>query len=743
MRNVGSGSQNTNLFDLEESEEGTVLADDVRRKEPTGKKDYIIDEQFKQIIPPLQPHEYQFLEEGIKLHGVLEPITVWKEENTIVDGHNRYEISQRLGKKCSSKKISFSDRSEALLWIQKHQLERRNITDYTKYELIQGIKEKLQEIGKEKRKRTPTLIESILTENDKTDTDPHNTRKKIAGLLGWGDGKVGYADILYNNATIEVKTALRNGSVTINKAYLSIKNSLDDEQKEETKSGEYSVIYIDNPADTSITDTLKHIPIKDSAAENAMLFIWCPAVALDRLIRKLPSWGFHYRTMFVWEETEENSLDTDGINSIQHELLIVAEKGHVDIENPCERSSILSAKRIKNNRSVKIMKMIETMFPSQKKALVGEIRRNGWKNIGLNTSPVPEVISVPASLIEVGENEFVEDNNFKITSSPEFSKKGLADWSFNIGVACKFRCTYCYVPSLTASRCKTKHARDRLKEKGISDVRNAFSIYRGEENIKQYLELSFQKYKNKFKEGQVLFLCTLTDPLPDEKYLKITEYIIKETLRSTPLTVRLLTKSALVIDLAKALEDYKERVIYGISTGTTRKDISRILEERAAPIEERVKAIHWLQDNNYRTFGMICPVGVYESDEESVKKLLDNVRPEHKCCEAVWVEPINARAGNFKAIVSKFTENGLNTEVELMEQTREDKDRSAWFEYSKSLFNNFKAEMMRRGVLDKLNFLQYYHKGEESHFKKEDSKWIRFLKMDKSDGKKKVQRETI
>lgn len=401
MRNAGSGSEEKSLYDFSDSVDDLALADEVRRQKSNGKNGYIIDEQFKQIIPPLQSHEYQFLEESIELRGVLEPITVWKEENIIVDGHNRYEITQRLGKKkCPSKKISFSNRSEALLWIQKHQLERRNITDYTRYELVHGIREQLLEIGKEKRKRKPTHTESVLTENDKTKDDTHNTRNSIATVLGWGSTKVGQADTCYKEASEEAKNTLRNGSVTINSVYSSIKK-VPKEEKKKSKTGEYAVLYVDNPADETFEQTLK-LPLKETAAENSMLFIWCPVLVLDRLIKKLPSWGFHYRTMFVWEETQDNIQETDGINSIQHELLIVAEKGKLEIEKPCKQSSVLSSKNVKIKRFTKVLKLIENMFPSQKKVLIGAAKREGWENVDLNTSPVLEVTSAPqsASLIE-------------------------------------------------------------------------------------------------------------------------------------------------------------------------------------------------------------------------------------------------------------------------------------------------------------------------------------------------------
>ena len=50
-----------------------------------------IDPEFKAQIPPLTEDERRQLEENILADGeVLSPLLVWND--TIVDGHNRYEI---------------------------------------------------------------------------------------------------------------------------------------------------------------------------------------------------------------------------------------------------------------------------------------------------------------------------------------------------------------------------------------------------------------------------------------------------------------------------------------------------------------------------------------------------------------------------------------------------------------------------------------------------------------------------
>jgi hypothetical protein len=87
-----------------------------------------IDPEFESKIPPLSEEEYQKLEENIVAEGVvLMPLIVWK--NTIVDGHNRYKIAQAHPSIIYDVlEKDFDNRYEALAWICKNQLGRRNLT---------------------------------------------------------------------------------------------------------------------------------------------------------------------------------------------------------------------------------------------------------------------------------------------------------------------------------------------------------------------------------------------------------------------------------------------------------------------------------------------------------------------------------------------------------------------------------------------------------------------------------------
>ncbi len=96
----------------------------------------IIDPEFRDKIPPLTEDEFTLLEENILSDGaVFSPLIVW--DGTILDGHNRYEIIQKHPELTYAvHKLDFDNRYEAISWICKHQLGRRNLTPQQKKYLI-------------------------------------------------------------------------------------------------------------------------------------------------------------------------------------------------------------------------------------------------------------------------------------------------------------------------------------------------------------------------------------------------------------------------------------------------------------------------------------------------------------------------------------------------------------------------------------------------------------------------------
>ena len=87
-----------------------------------------VDPEFQSKIPPLTAEERSQLEANILEEGrLLNPLIIWK--GIIVDGHNRFEILKEHPEiEYTILEKEFAGREEAIVWICKNQLGRRNLT---------------------------------------------------------------------------------------------------------------------------------------------------------------------------------------------------------------------------------------------------------------------------------------------------------------------------------------------------------------------------------------------------------------------------------------------------------------------------------------------------------------------------------------------------------------------------------------------------------------------------------------
>ena len=95
-----------------------------------------IDPEFQGKIPPLTFEELNQLESNILRDGrIINPIIVW--QGLIVDGHNRFTIAKKHPEiPFTVHEKAFTNRYEAIIWICKNQLGRRNLTPEQKKYLI-------------------------------------------------------------------------------------------------------------------------------------------------------------------------------------------------------------------------------------------------------------------------------------------------------------------------------------------------------------------------------------------------------------------------------------------------------------------------------------------------------------------------------------------------------------------------------------------------------------------------------
>ncbi len=161
-----------------------------------GIEDLIVDPEFTDQIPPLDPDEYEKLEDNILEEGaVIDAIVVWKGEGIIVDGHHRYKIIKdhpEMDIRYEIYEKEFPDRYAAQAWMCSNQLGRRNLTPEQKRYLIGKQYEAAKQSEHFYGNQYTLASKSGLGQNDPD--QKHGTRSRIAQENNTSDAYVKRAE---------------------------------------------------------------------------------------------------------------------------------------------------------------------------------------------------------------------------------------------------------------------------------------------------------------------------------------------------------------------------------------------------------------------------------------------------------------------------------------------------------------------------------------------------------------------
>jgi hypothetical protein len=208
--------------------------------------DLIIDNEFKNLIPPLTKEEYQQLEENLVKDGCRDALTVWN--NTIVDGHNRYEICTRRKIHFKVEERSFNSKDEAKEWIIRNQFGRRNISVNQRSLLALQLDDVVRARAKEKQRESGRDFgvgkEKVLAPVP----NPIHTDKELAKTAGVSPKTIQYARIIMNEGTEEQKERFKKDESKAKTLYKEIRkpkevkpaiskpSKLETKEKEEQKA---------------------------------------------------------------------------------------------------------------------------------------------------------------------------------------------------------------------------------------------------------------------------------------------------------------------------------------------------------------------------------------------------------------------------------------------------------------------------------------------------------------------------
>ena len=189
--------------------------------------DLTVDPEFRDLIPPLNEEELKLLEESLVADGCESPLIVWN--GVIVDGHNRYAICRKHEIPFAIQEKNFSSRDDAMLWMLRNQLGRRNLNSYQRVELVLKFEPLVKNAAEQRMMAgkaanpVPTLAQG---------QTKGRTRDHLSEAAGVSHGTFAKAKKLVQSADEETKRELRAGKVTVNRAYTEL---LEKEHEGETK----------------------------------------------------------------------------------------------------------------------------------------------------------------------------------------------------------------------------------------------------------------------------------------------------------------------------------------------------------------------------------------------------------------------------------------------------------------------------------------------------------------------------
>lgn len=374
-----------------------------------------IDQEFQAIIPPLSAEEKQQLEANIVADGCRDPLVVWGE--TLIDGHNRYEICTRRGVQFDTTQLEFPDRNHAFEWIIKNQFGRRNLNAYVRTQLALRLESVFSE-----RAKANQGSRTDIQQNSAECLTPIETRKEVAKAASVSHDTVSKVKKIEEKATEEVKAALAKGTVSINQVHTQITRAEKEEKRESRRAenknkvsqattpanivqagAKFATIMIDPPWDwgdegdkdqlgrarpdysTMSLPQLLELPVGDLSDTDCHIYLWITNRSLPKGFGLLEKWGFRYITALTWVKP---SFGMGNYFRGQTEHVLFGVKGSQPLKRK-DVGTVFQAARGPGGHSSKPLEfygLVESCSPGPYLEMFSRSQREGWTAWGENSN---------------------------------------------------------------------------------------------------------------------------------------------------------------------------------------------------------------------------------------------------------------------------------------------------------------------------------------------------------------------
>jgi N6-adenosine-specific RNA methylase IME4 len=378
------------------------------------------------IFPLMTGSEFETLKQDIDDNGLIEPI--WTYNNQIIDGRNRYRACKELNIEPTYRE--WDQIGSLVQFVVSLNLNRRHLDTSQRALIGAKIKPMFEEEAKRRSGQRTDLSANLRL------GDWGKSSEKAADAVNVSSRSIETADVVLERGSKALVKAVQAGEVSVSAASIVSQlphkeqdtlvargkkeiltaakdiNAATKEKRREERlqqfidedtlpDAKFRIVYADPPWQYSNTIpdyygpperhyptmTLVEIcafPVKDICEDNAVLFLWVTSPILEESFQVIRSWGFKYKTSFVWDKIKHNM---GHYNSVRHELLLVCTRGsYTPTMTKLElHDSVISIER-SDRHSEKpnyFRELIDKLYPSGKRIeLFARTEHQGWDNYG-------------------------------------------------------------------------------------------------------------------------------------------------------------------------------------------------------------------------------------------------------------------------------------------------------------------------------------------------------------------------
>jgi len=371
---------------------------------------------------PLNNDKVMVLQTSMAEVGLLQPI-VLTERNVLVAGRHRLEAARRLGWETVAARIAPLDGLRAELAEIDENLMRNELTVLEQGEHLLRRGEILEALGE---RAAVGWNGNQYTKVGGDTVTPPKTTAALATEMGIGERSAQRRLQIARDLDGEVREAIaaepianrtremldlarlepdeqrrvvavdgvKEGRMSVRQAQRTL-TARDRQEAPALPTDKFRVIYADPPWSYGNTmpdymgvqddhyPTMKlreiaELPVRDMAADDAVLFLWVTSPILEESFDVVGAWGFRYKASFVWDKVRHVM---GHYNSVRHELLLVCTRGSCLPDVARLFDSVQSIERGKHSQKPEeFREIIDTIYPYGRRIeLFARRPAEGWE----------------------------------------------------------------------------------------------------------------------------------------------------------------------------------------------------------------------------------------------------------------------------------------------------------------------------------------------------------------------------